>query len=219
MPTENYKWYPDVRRYRDRAGRFVSQDRITAHVTQTIANFSEWIAERTYGLIDDFTIDNFAVWANEVRAEIRAMHHAMTIVALGGKDASIAFNTQNAQLWHYTEEALARQMRYFDNFVFSVMTGQVPLDGRMVNRARMYSQSGFGAYQNAIRMREGFAGAQEERRVQYSVNPCDDCTEYADEGWQPVGTLPEIGDSQCGGNCRCEFEFRSTEPLYSADED
>ena len=34
------------------------------------------------------------------------------------------------------------------------------------------------------------------------------CISYASEGWQPLGTLAEIGDSQCGIYCKCYFEYR-----------
>ena len=38
---------------------------------------------------------------------------------------------------------------------------------------------------------------------------CSDCPPLADMGWQPVGTLPDIGDTECGGFCWCWFEYSS----------
>jgi hypothetical protein len=42
---------------------------------------------------------------------------------------------------------------------------------------------------------------------------CSDCPPLADMGWQPIGTLPDIGDTECGGFCWCWFEYSdSVEP-------
>lgn len=43
------------------------------------------------------------------------------------------------------------------------------------------------------------------------------CVDYALSGWQPIGTLPPIGDSQCGQNCECRFEFREVRDADSED--
>jgi hypothetical protein len=37
---------------------------------------------------------------------------------------------------------------------------------------------------------------------------CDDCPPLAAQGWQPLGTLPDIGDTECGGQCHCHFEYQ-----------
>ena len=37
---------------------------------------------------------------------------------------------------------------------------------------------------------------------------CQTCINASLAGWQPVGTLPEIGDSECQGSCDCYFLFR-----------
>jgi hypothetical protein len=52
-----------------------------------------------------------------------------------------------------------------------------------------------------------------ERRVHYLSlydHPyCITCKEQSDLGWQPLGSLNEIGDSECGGGCDCYFEWRA----------
>jgi len=51
-----------------------------------------------------------------------------------------------------------------------------------------------------------------ERRVHLlsfmEHKPCQTCIEESRKGWQPMGTLAEIGDSECMGNCDCYFEWR-----------
>jgi len=63
---------------------------------------------------------------------------------------------------------------------------------------------------------------QERRVITDDESSCIPCTIEAAKGWVPFGTLPEIGDLQCCGNCRCYFEFRSGdngEPIRAGDVD
>lgn len=51
-----------------------------------------------------------------------------------------------------------------------------------------------------------------ERRVHllsfHEHKPCRTCIAESEKGWQPLGTLNEIGDSECMGNCDCYFEWK-----------
>ena len=52
-----------------------------------------------------------------------------------------------------------------------------------------------------------------ERRVhllaEHEHKYCQTCISQSRMGWQPVGTLNEIGDSECMGSCDCYFEWMS----------
>ena len=52
--------------------------------------------------------------------------------------------------------------------------------------------------------------AKWERRIlgHPKTHHCHDCPPLAALGWQPAGTLPDIGESECGGLCLCTFEYR-----------
>lgn len=217
MPKPKYQWYHNVRRYRDLSGRFVAQKTITSHVDQSAASFAARIKTDTQAMIDNFTNERFIKWAQDTRQLIKEMHTAYTVIALGGKKAAIEFSTTNASVWADADAAIATQLRYWDQFIFGAVVGQVPFNGRFADRASMYAEAGFNTYQNGLRMREMVAGVDEERRIQNSSRPCSDCIVEAAQSWQPMGTLRRIGDSQCGARCRCYFEFRkrpsTTEPI------
>ena len=52
-------------------------------------------------------------------------------------------------------------------------------------------------------------GMVEERRVHVGHDePCPDCVAGMGAGWQPIGTLPPIFDSECRHRCHCHFEYR-----------
>ena len=76
----------------------------------------------------------------------------------------------------------------------------------------MYGQAPRGTFEEMRRRYERTSnGMTLERRILGAADHCDDCLEAAALGWQPIGTLPAIGDSRCMTNCHCEFDYREGE--------
>lgn len=47
----------------------------------------------------------------------------------------------------------------------------------------------------------------------FVVHNCNECQDYADEGWQPALILPDIGEScSCNSRCMCSWERSMTQP-------
>lgn len=212
MPTkEKIKWWQNVRRYRGKNGRFISERNVAGYVDQTARNFSEEVRNRTQKLVDDFDEPKFRDWVSKTRKEIKALHNAATIIALGGKKASIRYASQNAEVWRDAQQAIGEQLAFFDRFTLGIVTGSVSINQAMVNRASLYALAAYQTYQNAVRLREvAAAGYDEEMRVTQSGNPCNTCKAQAALGWQKVGTLRRLGDSECISRCRCYFKYRKT---------
>lgn len=105
--------------------------------------------------------------------------------------------------------AATRQGEYLKNFRDKVIAGVQKTGVGAAHRASLYAETAWETAQNAVRAFEAqFEG--EERRVLGHVRSehCSNCLSYARRGWQPAGTLPEIGDSECGAYCKCFFEYR-----------
>lgn len=144
---------------------------------------------------------------------LKGFHVASMIVGAGG----IKNLSQNnlSQL----SETLEKQYKYFDRFAekkLGVTTG-INTIGSKDHRINAKNMSSLRAYASSIKGTYEMAEAQvmsaseyevEERRVATASESCEDCVLYASEGWQPLGTLAEIGDSQCGIYCKCYFEYR-----------
>lgn len=205
-----YKWFHNVRRYRAGNGRFVAETTVKDHVDKASRAFSAALLIRTRSLVADFTEDRFYDWSKRLRAELAEFHNGMACVALGGVKAAQAFSSRNAQVWAAVGLAIAEQLRYFDNFMFGIVAGVTPVDNSMAVRAAMYPMAGYGTYENAVRIREVYAaGFNQERRVAaLDGNTCVTCSEQALLGWQPIGTLKHIGNSECMSRCRCYFTYR-----------
>jgi len=208
MPTrpleDRYAWRPNAGstgRYADRAtGRFTSELSVRSDLDTYIANkasrfddLANQLRNREISLAD---------WQLQMRNEIRASHNAAAMVAKGGRDQMTYAD------WGRTGRRLRDQYGYLDRWAADIASGKVPLDGRLASRARLYGQAARGTYEQQRRAMAAANGYDEEQRILHATESCDDCIEYAGEGWQPIGTLPQIGDSICNTNCKCTFEYR-----------
>src|SRR5208283_43254 len=86
--------------------------------------------------------------------------------------------------------------------------------GQFVARAESYADS---AWQASQRIDRGQAISQAtfkfERRVlgMPKTEHCSDCPPLAAMGWQAIGSLPSVGDSECGPLCLCHFRYSTGE--------
>jgi hypothetical protein len=59
-----------------------------------------------------------------------------------------------------------------------------------------------------------YYGAAQERRRLGVAEHCrthgdlEGCVELHDLGWQPIGSLPRLGQTPCRTNCKCHWQFR-----------
>lgn len=101
------------------------------------------------------------------------------------------------------------QGRLLGRFATAIRLGAQALDGTAVGRAMLYGAAAWGTAEAVVRGRTRRDGYREERRVLDEASKhCLTCPDQAEKGWVPIGTLLPIGQSECGANCRCWFEYR-----------
>lgn len=205
LPLEQrFSWYPGqgaTGRYRDNVtGRFVSQLRVRADMDSYIDNSKRGIDALANQLRNREI--SLAEWQTSMRQEIKAMHLNGSMAAHGGR----AQMTQAD--WGRAGQQIRQQYQYLDSFAADIASGKVKLDGRINVRAGMYAESARGTNEQENRRMAATAGLTQERRILHAAESCVDCLDYASRGWQPIGTLPRIGDSRCRSNCRCTFEYQ-----------
>lgn len=137
---------------------------------------------------------------------LRQQTLASAIVGVGGV-GNLTENVLTA-----VRRQLTEQFTFLDGFLKDISTRNITQ--RDQSRIAMYANTTYAAasiaqrqfsYDTLIREEMGL----EERRLLGGSEQCDDCIELANEGWQPIGTLPAIGQGTvCGNNCHCTFEFR-----------
>lgn len=144
-----------------------------------------------------------------MRDTIWRSHLKAAILGAGGV-GNVSANTLEI-----VDREIAEQFRYLDGFINDLRAmraqGQT-IEPRQVSRAKLYAQAMRVTAREAQRqfIYNEIGGQAQERRILTPADHCPDCVEYADMGWQPIGSLPPIGDSQCGQNCKCVFVFRTS---------
>jgi hypothetical protein len=203
---DRYRWAPNAGstgRYVNRAtGRYVSELSVRADLDTYIVNknagldaLANQLRNREISLAD---------WQLQMRNEMRNMHNAAAMVAKGGREQMTYAD------WGRTGRELRSQYEYLDKWAADIASGKAPIDGRLNTRATLYGDASRGTYEQQRRVMAADKGNEEECRILHSAESCDDCAKWEVNvlGWQPIGTLPKIGDSICRTRCRCTMEFR-----------
>ena len=108
------------------------------------------------------------------------------------------------------------QYRYLRARVQAIKNGTQPVDGRLANISRQYVRMSRRTFSKTMGEEMEERGYDKERRVLSKfADHCrtkerPGCVDIASRGWQPIGTLPLIGEAQCLGGCRCRFEYRNS---------
>jgi hypothetical protein len=199
--TPAYYWDARTGRYQDvNTGRFVS----SAQVRTSLDRFIESSQTR----LEALTIQlqggrlTLAEWETQFALTIKRLACASGALAKGG------WAQMTPADWGKVGWEVRRQYEFLHNFALDIGTGKQAMDGRMLVRARMYGQAVRGIYEEVRRADAVDAGKTQERRILGVAEHCLDCVDYARRDWQPIGTLPRIGNSQCLTNCHCTFEYR-----------
>ncbi len=145
-------------------------------------------------------------------------------LALKGSDElsanEIASLDNQAKVQHEYLDKFRREVNFNPPSEIADPTSQITISpapmtsGQFIARAEQYGNSVWQAGVNAGRDTQvRVAVAKEERRIlgRPKTEHCHDCPPLAAMGWQPLGSLPAIGDTECGGLCLCHFIFRDKE--------
>ena len=203
-----YGWNAVAHRYYDlEAGVFVSRAAVSAGLESVMDVSALRMNALTQRLIDGGI--SLADWQTGMMQQIKTAHVASAALSNGGW----AQMTQSD--WGATGQLIKEQYKYLENYAAEIANGTQALDGRALVRSDLYADAANTTY-SAMQTRSYTADGFEEERRELEVKDggnCDDCIEYANEGWQPIGTLPEPGDdSQCSKRCRCrKIRRRMTE--------
>ena len=199
-----YGWNEVAHRYYDaETGRFVPQSEIRNALENLIDQSGLNMNALTQSLQDGKI--SLADWQTGMMREIKLTHTASAALANGG------WGQMTQADWGATGQLIREQYDYLRNFAKEIANGTQPFDGRMLVRADMYADASNGTYWEIDKRSHLAQGYDLGRRVLESgADHCDDCLEYASEGWMPIEEIPEIGNSQCMTRCRCEIEYKSS---------
>ena len=201
--TPEFRFNPNLGstgRYIGPGGRIVSQ----AKIVNALEAVTDGVKAEMVSLsrqLQAGTI-NLAEWQLGMRDRTKLIHTARAAVAKGG------WARMTPSDWGRVGAITKRQYAFLQNFAVEIESGKQKLNGNFLRRAGMYSDAARGTQADFERIEAGRRELTEERRIRFPGDSCPTCIEQAEQGWQPLGTLNRIGDSECRVNCRCIFTFR-----------
>lgn len=201
-----YGWNSVAHRYYNLdTGVFVSSTQVSQGLEAVMDASALQMNALTQSLIDGGI--SLADWQTSMMEQIKLTHTASAALANGG------WAQMTPSDWGATGQMIREQYDFLRNYAQEIANGTQPLDGRMLVRSDLYADASNGTFWEMTKRDYLQNGYDEGRRVlEPGSDHCDDCEEYASEGWMPIDEIPEIGNSQCLTRCRCEIEFRvSTE--------
>lgn len=219
-----FLWDADQFAYFTRGGGRVTQADLRAAVDAVVEDARSEVASLGRQVAaGEITV---AEWQRQVATVVKEMHVATAAAGAGGfanmTGGDIAELQRLLQFTITRLEGFAQDIaRGFTTVVvrgeqIDSLTGEVQqvtiiravTEAAIVARSEMYAAAGRGGFENIRRAKAFEAGLTEERRILHSRDHCKTCVEEAAKLWQPIGTLRELGDSECLVNCLCTWAFR-----------
>lgn len=193
-----YRWDKNSLRYIDQRGRFVKSADVRKALSDVV-NANKRTIRSLARQLNNGTI-GVQQWQASMETAVRDLHLSATAAGKGG------FGQMTQRDYGLAGQRIQFHFAKLDGFARDVEAGRISA-GRVVARAELYARAGVGVYENA--RREAARGVMtEEKRFLGAAEHCADCVAAAAMGWQPLGTLPRIGQSLCMASCRCSFGFR-----------
>lgn len=188
-------------RYRDARGRFVPRaavrqalDAATQAAGTRMVRLTEQLRERTISLAD---------WQGAMRAAIKESHLYATAAARGGWQHMAPADILRAG------REIRRQYGFLQDLARDLAAGK-PVDGNVMNSARLYGRAARTTYHLAERDGMAVRGFDEERSILHPADHCSGCVEEAAKDWQPLGAMVPIGLRPCRQNDRCSTQYRNS---------
>lgn len=191
-------------RYRDQSsGRFVSRRDIQDLLDRQIESAERRLSNLTTALHDGRIAP--AVWAEQMRTEVRRLTLQNQALGAGGWDRMTQsdFGKAGASL----RDTYARLV----DLAQGIQAGTVTLP-QALNRVDGYIGEARRLYYDASRTHQQASGGDMaiiEKRTLGNSEHCPSCLRYHEQGWQPLGILPNPGEaSECNRHCRCSLVSR-----------
>jgi hypothetical protein len=200
----DFTWDVRAQQYRGRSGRFVSRqeirnalDRALNTAQGRVISLAEQLRTGTVSL---------AVWQTAMAEELKTLHLYSAAAAKGG------WAQMTDTDYGRVGRILRDQYQYLRGFASDIAGEKYRdgLDGRFLNRVKLYARSGRMTY-HAIQRNEMFdAGRTEVRSVLHPAEHCDQCVEQARMGWVAIDDpryIP-VMNRTCLSNDLCTEDFR-----------
>lgn len=195
--ADSFSFETSTRRYRNKTtGKFVS-----AATVRRLSNDAISMQAGVGRSITDRLLNNaisLSQWESEIAANLKEL--ALQAYKLGRGD-------MGQRDYGIVGNGLRNQYRYLRNFSLEIAQGRHS-EKMIQSRLELYYSKSRAFFERGQREGYSSSGANWERRIVTSTEPCAQCPGYAALGWQRIGTLPNITEAcDCKARCKCRFEY------------
>lgn len=212
--TIDFTWDNKSQRYRYKdSGKFVSAEAVRnlseKYIDQLKTDIGTIADKLALGKI------NVATWEETTARALKELHINQYLLGRGGLK-----QVSQRDLCLIGAE-LKKEYQYLRGFSQDILAGTMTKE-QFKARVELYVDSAYGTYELGRAESHREAGYNWERRIPNAAVSCDSCVVYAARGWEPLGTLPNVGDEcECRSNCRCYKEYsndhkRPTDSIISS---
>lgn len=202
-----YRWNPELGgtgRYIDRNGRIVKGEVITDQLEKVI----EGVQSEMTGLALDLVDGKISVqeWYDKFRLNVKTMHGVAGSLAKGG------WAQMRDDDWELIKTITLENLDFLNNLAQGLDDGSIKRDGNFLRRVNQYVAAARSTKEE-IKRKTMMTTATHEKRVLGPADHCrsqegmEGCWELWKKGWEPIGTMPKIGETPCRQNCRCHFVY------------
>ena len=202
--SPQFKFDPKSQRYKyvtgDKAGQFVAQSVVSPHLLeQYIDSRKESLVKLTKSLLNkDIGVGS---WESAIAKELKEAHIVAYSLGKGG------YKRLNSRDYGLIGSKVKGEYQYLRGFSEDILSGNLS-EAQILNRLQMYVDSLHSTYEKSrFESHKSNGFTWEKRNLDAVADHCDDCLTEANKGWRPLGTLRQIGDSQCLTKCRCVFSY------------
>jgi hypothetical protein len=199
--TPQFAWNETAGRYVNSFGQFVKFSDVRDALESVMDASAIRMNNLTQQLVDSRV--SLAEWQSGMMEQIKLAHTAAAAASRGG------WAQMSQADWGAAGRMVRDQYDFLRGFANQIANGTQALDGRALVRADLYGDAPRGTFEEMRRRYETLMnGMEEARRVLGPADHCEDCLEYAAQGWIPIEQVPRIGNSICLTRCHCSMEYR-----------
>jgi hypothetical protein len=149
-------------------------------------------------------------WQTAMATEIRQASAAFAVVGAGGPEGV------TTRIIADVEKRLTFQFKRLEVYAKQLELKEPAVARTLESRPSAYMRHTGTTHAEAERISHDEAGFIEEMNVLSPADHCKarpkdtlpDCPSLSEKGWQPIGTLAQVGSRICRMNCLCSFAFR-----------
>jgi len=190
-------------RYKD-SGKFAPEKAILNLSQKRINETKKEVKNLNDSLYDGSL--NLEEWQRATSKKLKTLHIENSALGKGG------LKNMNNRDYSRIGGTLKNEYKYLKRLSEQIKNGEITEKQARERINKFVKKSRFSFFESQKITKEE-AGYKWMRRRLSIAEHCPDCINYANAGWQPIGTLPQPTQAcRCQANCVCYVEYSKSKP-------